>query len=132
VVTGYLNSAAKGIGLAHQPEHDTRYEIAEATDSHFRTDESGIYWKIGEEFASHRTVNHSANEYVRGDAHTNTVEGFFSIIKRGIYGVYHHVSQASNYRTALGFDDTARATLAIKGIAGKRLTYRQPIGEAHA
>jgi len=109
-----------------------------STDSHFRTDESGIYWKIGEGFASHRTVNHSANEYVRGDAHTNTVEGFFSIIKRGIYGVYHHVSQEHlkrylcefdfryNYRTARGFDDTTRAALAVKGIAGKRLMYQQP------
>jgi hypothetical protein len=47
-----------------------------STDSHFRTDESGIYWKIGETFASHRTVNHAASEYVRGDAHTNTVEGY--------------------------------------------------------
>jgi transposase-like protein len=111
-----------------------------SADSHFRTDESGIYWKIGEGFASHRTVNRSANEYVRGDAHTNTVEGFFSIIKRGIYGVYHHVSQEHlkrylcefdfryNYRTTLGFyvDDTTSTTLAVKGIAGKRLMYRQP------
>jgi len=61
-------------------------------DSHFRTDESGVYWQVGEQFASHRTVTHSINEYVRGDAHTNTVEGYFSIFKRGIYGVYHHVS----------------------------------------
>jgi hypothetical protein len=111
-----------------------------SADSHFRTDESGIYWKIGETFKTHRTVNHGASEYVRGDAHTNTVEGFFSILKRGIYGVYHHVSQEHlkrylcefdfryNYRTALGFDDTTRAELAIKGIAGKRLTYRQPHG----
>jgi transposase-like protein len=109
-----------------------------AKDTHFRTDESGVYWKVGEEFASHKTVVHSIGEYVRGDAHTNTVEGYFSIFKRGIYGVYHHVSQAHlkrylcefdfryNYRIVLGFDDTTRATLAIKGIAGKRLTYRQP------
>src|SRR5713101_7883795 len=60
-----------------------------AKDSHFRTDESGVYWLIDEQFASHRTVTHSINEYVRGDAHTNTVEGYFSIFKRGIYGVYH-------------------------------------------
>lgn len=92
-----------------------------STDTHFRTDESGIYWKIGETFKTHRTVNRAASEYVRGDAHTNTVEGFFSILKRGIYGVYHHVSQEHlkrhlcefdfryNYRSALGFDDTARA-----------------------
>lgn len=113
-----------------------------AKDSHFRTDESGVYWKIGEEFASHKTVIHSIGEYVRGDAHTNTVEGYFSIFKRGIYGVYHHVSQEHlkrylcefdfryNCRIALGFDDTARAELAIKGIAGKRLTYRRTDGQA--
>ena len=113
-----------------------------STDSHLRTDESGIYWKIGEEFASHLTVNHAANEYVRGDAYTNTIDGYFSILKRGIYGVYHHVSQEHlkrylgefdfryNYRVALGFNDTARAELAIKGIAGKRLTYRRIDGQA--
>ena len=109
-----------------------------AKDTHFRTDESGVYWKVGEEFASHRTVIHSIGEYVRGDAHTNTVEGYFSIFKRGIYGVYHHVSQEHlkrylcefdfryNYRIALGFNDATRAILAVKGIAGKRLTYRRP------
>lgn len=83
-------------------------------------------------------MNHSPNEYVRGDAHTNTVEGYFSILKRGIYGVYHHVSQEHlkrylcefdfryNYRIALGFDDAARATLAVRGTAGKRLTLLTP------
>jgi transposase-like protein len=111
-----------------------------AKDSHFRTDESGVYWKIGEEFASHTTVIHSIGEYVRGDAHTNTIEGYFSIFKRGIYGVYHHVSQTHlkrylcefdfryNERIALGVDDTERAAKAIRGAAGKRLTYRQPRG----
>jgi transposase-like protein len=80
--------------------------IAEAlsTDSHFRTDESGVYWNIGEQFASHRTVVHSANEYVRGDAHTNTVEGYFSILKRGIYGVYQHVSEHHLKRYLAEFD----------------------------
>jgi hypothetical protein len=107
-----------------------------ANDTHFRTDESPLYYKIGEGFASHRTVNHSISEYVRGDAHTNTIEGYFSILKRGIYGVYHHVSPGHlkrylgdfdfryNHRVALGFDDTTRAALAVKGIVGKRLTYR--------
>jgi transposase-like protein len=108
-----------------------------AKDSHFRTDESGVYWEVGEQFASHRTVVHSIGEYVRGDAHTNTIEGYFSIFKRGIYGVYHHVSQTHlkrylgefdfryNYRTALGFTDRERTTIALKGIIGKRLTYRR-------
>jgi transposase-like protein len=111
-----------------------------AKDTHFRTDESALYYGVGEHFKTHRTVNHSIKEYVRGDAYTNTVEGYFSIFKRGIYGVYHHVSQEHlkrylcefdfryNYRIALRFDDTARATLAIKGVAGKRLTYRNPHG----
>src|ERR1700726_2565829 len=61
-------------------------EAAASRESHFRT---GIYWRVGEEFTTHRTVNHSAEEYVRGDAHTNTVEGMFAILKRGIYGIYH-------------------------------------------
>ncbi|MBV9829077.1 MAG: IS1595 family transposase [Alphaproteobacteria bacterium] len=114
--------------------------------SHLRTDESGIYWKVGEGFASHQTVNHGIAEYVRGDAHTNTVEGYFAILKRGVYGTYHHVSEAHlkryigefdfryNYRTKLGFDDATRAALAVKGIAGKRLTYAKPGsgGEARA
>jgi transposase-like protein len=107
-----------------------------AKDSHFRTDESGVYWKIGEEFASHKTVAHSIGEYVRGDAHTNTVEGYFSIFKRGIYGVYHHVSQEHlkrylcefdfryNY-LALGFTDKQRTDAIMRGIVGKRLTYRR-------
>jgi hypothetical protein len=106
--------------------------------SHLRTDESGVYWRIGEEFKTHRTVNHSADEYVRGDAHTNTIDGFFSILKRGIYGVYQHVSETHlhrylkefdfryNNRAVLGINDTERATRAIQGAAGKRLLYRQP------
>ena len=104
--------------------------------SHLRTDESGVYWEAGEGFASHRTVNHSAAEYVRGDAYTNTVEGYFSILKRGIVGVYHHVSEEHlkrylaefdfryNERIALGIDDVERTERAIRGIVGKRLTYR--------
>lgn len=103
--------------------------------SHLRTDESGVYWKVGEEFASHKTVNHSADEYVRGDASTNAAENFFSILKRGIYGTYQHVSAAHLHRylaefdfrhsnrSGLGISDAERALLALKGIEGKRLTY---------
>jgi transposase-like protein len=104
--------------------------------SHLRTDESGVYWEVGEKFASHRTVVHSQNEYVRGDAHTNNAEGYFSILKRGIYGVYQHVSEEHlrrylaefdfrhNNRIALGTDDVERSERALKGVVGKRLTYR--------
>jgi transposase-like protein len=112
-----------------------------AKDTHFRTDSSPVYIGLGDGFKSHATVNHSIKEYVRGDAYTNTAEGYFSILKRGIYGVYHHVSAEHlkrylgefdfryNHRIALGFDDATRTALAVKGGEGKRLTYR-PAGRA--
>lgn len=90
------------------------------------------------------TVTHSAGEYVRGDVHTNTIEGFFSILKRGINGVYHHVSQQHlkrylaefdfryNERVALGVDDFERTMTALLGIKGKRLTYKGPGVQAQA
>jgi len=108
------------------------------------TDDAGQYRPIGREFASHETVNHGIEEYVRGEAHSNTVEGFFSILKRGVIGTYHHVSEAHlsrylaefdfryNNRTALGVDDTMRTDEALKGSTGKRLTYRRTSQAAHA
>jgi transposase-like protein len=105
--------------------------------SYLMTDEALVYPKIGDEFAGHGTVNHSAEEYVRAYFwHTNTVENYFSIFKRGIYGCYFHVSEAHlhryaaefdfryNNRIALGIDDKERAERALKGVKGKRLTYR--------
>ncbi|HUC72349.1 MAG TPA: IS1595 family transposase [Stellaceae bacterium] len=112
--------------------------------SHLRTDESGVYWKTGEKFASHRTVNHAQKEYVRGDASTNAAENFFSILKRGVYGTYQHVSEEHlhrylaefdfrhNNRVKLGIGDTERARLAIVGAEGKRLTYRRTRSRAGA
>jgi len=106
--------------------------------SHFRTDESGIYWKVGEEFKTHETVVHSADEYVRGDAHVNTAEGYFAILKRGIYGNFHHISEAHLHRYLAEFDfrynrrnisDAERANDLLRGAKGKRLLYRQPDGE---
>jgi transposase-like protein len=107
--------------------------------SYLMTDDALVYTAVTRDFAGHGTVNHSAEEYVRaGVWHTNTVENYFSIFKRGIYGVYHHVSETHlhryaaefdfryNRRLALGIDDATRADAAIRGIAGKRLTYRQP------
>ena len=103
-------------------------------DSIVMSDDGGS--RVGREFARHRSVNHSIGEYVRGDAHTNTIEGYFSILKRGITGVYHHVSPQHlkrylaefdfryNERAALGVTDEARADTLIRGIVGKRLTYR--------
>jgi hypothetical protein len=90
-----------------------------------------------QEYASHETVNHSENEYARGDVTTNTVEGFFSIFKRGMRGVYqrcgeqhlqaylHEFDFRYSHRAALGIEDAERTTLAIKGAEGKRLMYVQ-------
>jgi transposase-like protein len=109
--------------------------------SRLMTDDASWYVRIGEEFASHNTVNHEKDEYVRGDVHSNTVENYFSILKRGVYGTYHHVSaehlprylaefdfRYSN-RAKLGINDGERAARAITGARGKRLTYRQAHSE---
>jgi transposase-like protein len=102
------------------------------------TDEGKWYNELGEHFASHDTVNHSQEEYVRGDITTNTVEGYYSIFKRGMKGVYQHCSEKHLHRylaeydfrysnrAALGIDDYTRAEIAAKGIVGTRLTYRRP------
>jgi len=91
----------------------------------------------GYAFASHETVNHGKEEYVRGDAHTNTIEGYFSVFKRGMKGIYQHCSEQHlqrylnefdfrySNRAALGVDDLLRTMRAIKGAQGKRLTYNQ-------
>ena len=110
--------------------------------SHLMTDSARHYVKTGAEFASHAMVDHSSGEYVRdGWKHSNTVENYFSILKRGVYGVYHHVSEAHLSRYLGEFDfrysthrisDVERADLMLKATTGKRLTYR-PLGEgAHA
>jgi transposase-like protein len=111
--------------------------------SYVMTDESPTYAVIKDDFSGHGTVNHSDEEYVRAFFwHTNTVEGYFSILKRGINGVYHHVSAEHlhrylaefdfryNNRAALKIDDNARTENAVRGVVGKRLTYRRTRGEA--
>ena len=101
------------------------------------TDELSAYKKLGDEFVSHEAVNHSIKEYARSHVTTNTVEGYFALFKRGMKGVYQHCSERHlhrylaefdfryNNRVALGIGDTANALIALlKGISGKRLTYR--------
>jgi transposase-like protein len=107
------------------------------------TDDAGQYRHMHRDFR-HEVVNHGIEEYVRGEAHTNTVEGYFSILKRGITGTYHHVSQQHlkrylaefdfryNNRSGVGVEDGERAAKALKGIEGKRLTYRIPHGVKRA
>ena len=99
------------------------------------TDEHAGYKTVGKEFVAHGTVSHSTGEYGRATYfHTNTIENFFSIFKRGIIGVYHHVSEAHLKRYTTEFDfryntrklnDFERADKALSGIQGKRLTYRR-------
>lgn len=112
--------------------------------STLHTDESNLYTVLGGEFAEHETVKHSAKECVRGDVHTNTVEGFFSIYKRGMKGIYQHCSEAHlhrylaefdfryNNRSGLGVEDTERAAKIIQQAGGKRLTYRRTNETANA
>jgi transposase-like protein len=103
-------------------------------EAHLRTDSFMSYVKVGKEYASHEAVNHDV-EYVRGDAHTNTAENFFSILKRGIDGIYHHVSEAHldrylaefdfryNHRVGNGYSDADRTRIALSRVGGKRLRY---------
>ena len=105
------------------------------------TDESRLYKSVGHEFGGHFTINHSKGEYVRGDVTTNHIENVFSVFKRGMRGVYQHCGEkhlhrfqrvrvSLNQRTALGVTDVERAEAALRGIEGKRLTYRR-IDETH-
>jgi transposase-like protein len=108
--------------------------------SYLMTDEALVYERLGREFAGHGTVNHSSDEYVRtgGFHHTNMVESFFALLKRAVYGQFHHVSEAHlhrylaeadfkyNTRSALGIEDAERADALLRGAKGKRLLYRQP------
>jgi hypothetical protein len=109
--------------------------------SHLRTDDARFYNTIGQEFASHKTTLHSLREFSRGDGnHSNTAENFFSILKRGVVGTYHHMSATHMHRYLAEFDlrystkdktDTDRAADILKGMEGRRLTYRR-IGQLAA
>ena len=113
-----------------------------AKEANLMTDEAGFYKTIGKDYASHTFVSHSAGEYVRkGEAaiHTNTIEGYFSIFKRGMRGIYQHCQKKHLHRylaefdfrysnrAALGCNDADRADTLLRGVVGKRLTY-QPAG----
>jgi transposase-like protein len=111
--------------------------------STLNTDEAAPYVRLGREFAAHHAVDHSRDEYAyKLDGRTvsiNAAENYFSILKRGINGVYHSVSEAHLHRylaefdfrysnrSKLGFEDAERAAKAIMGAEGKRLTYNQPL-----
>lgn len=137
------------LGLVERGGYVRTFHIAQATkinvaklvtenvahESRLFTDESLLYRGMEQTFADHQTVCHSAKEYVRGEVHSNTMEGYFSIFKRGMKGVYQHCAEKHlhrylaefdfrhNRRLALGVDDETRATNILTGIVGKRLTY---------
>ena len=132
---------ARTFHVAHATQDTVSKIMGEniARETRIATDESNLYKIVPWQFAKHETVKHSANEYVRGDVHTNTVEGYFSVFKRGMKGVYQHCGEKHlhrylaefdfryNTRTALGYNDADRAAELAKGITGKRLTYRRPV-----
>lgn len=107
-----------------------------AKESTVCTDEAGQYRNLAREFAQHDFVRHGAGEYGRGEVHTNTAEGYFSIFKRGMKGVYQHCAKKHlhryaaefdfryNHRSANGFSDSQRADSVLSSIRGKRITYR--------
>jgi transposase-like protein len=111
-------------------------------DSRLVTDKGATFKFLG--FAAHESVDHSKYEWARGDVHTNTLEGFFSVFKRGIVGVYQHVDTKhfdrylaefdfrQNTRAKLGINDSDRAAIALQGVKGKRLTYETTSREAKA
>lgn len=111
-----------------------------ARESTFYTDESGLYRGLSAHFAEHSTVKHSVGEYVRGNVHSNTIEGYFSIFKRGMKGIYQHCGEKHlhrylaefdfryNNRVKLGCSDYERSCRLVEGMEGKRLTYRRTDG----
>lgn len=116
-------------------------------EAKLRTDESSLYRQMGKFIREHETVNHERGEYVRLNdptVHTNTIEGFFSIFKRGMRGVYQHCDKKHlhrylaefdfrySYRVALGVGDEERAGIALSGVVGRRLTYRSTGQRAEA
>ncbi|MEM9397189.1 MAG: IS1595 family transposase [Pseudomonadota bacterium] len=106
------------------------------------TDEAGQYRSLGDVFDTHDFVRRGKGEYGRGDVHTNTIEGYFSIFKRGMKGMYQHCAKKHlhryaaefefryNHRIANGTDDAERASIALKSVTGKRLTYERAGGIA--
>jgi len=114
-------------------------ETVDFGNSQLMTDEFRSYTSIGHEFANgHKVVYHSAGEYSRGEAHTNSAESFFAIVKRGLYGVYHSVSKKHLHRYMNEFafrfngrklTDGDRTARAIRGAEGKRLYYRDPVAK---
>ena len=130
-------------------EHLRPFVVKNASrKSTLNTDEASYYVKMGREFADHKAVDHSRKEYAYKDGgrtvSRNSAENYFSVFKRGVYGIYHSISEAHlhrylaefdfryNNRSKLGVEDAERAAKAMNGMAGKRLMYHRPRETAHA
>lgn len=132
------------VAAVHLKQTSNVYDVRQILVTHalrssdLHTDQSVLYTQVGKEFASHKSVNHTV-EYVTADGmHTNNVENFFGVFKKGMVGTYHfcgeqHLQKYLNEfafrysnRSGIGVEDVARAAKALKGIEGKRLTYRRP------
>lgn len=105
-------------------------------NAHMMSDDLNVYHPLSMGFRKHETIVHSKGEYARGNVHTNTVEGFFGLLKRGIVGSFHHVSKGhlSRYCDEFAFrynrrhiSDGERAASMVLGAEGKRLTYKAPL-----
>jgi transposase-like protein len=133
------DGVARSMRVASVTADELQGAVREYVDREARviTDSFSSYRGLSRDFAGHELINHADDEWVRGDVHTNTVEGFFSILKRGINGVYHHVSEAHlpryldefdfryNTRSANGFTDADRTRVALAQTGGKRLRYAE-------
>jgi transposase-like protein len=128
---------ARSVHVANIHANNVRSALVTNIDraSTLMTDEARIYWSVGKEFARHGHTLHAGRQFAKGDIHSNSAENFFSILKRGVIGTYHHMSEAHMHRYLVEFDfrysnrkitDTERTAIAIKGARGKRLMYRQP------
>lgn len=127
VFTGHFTAATVGEILSQRV----------ATDTRLLTDEARFYKPVGKAFAAHEAVAHARGEYVRGTAHTNTIEGFFGIFKRGMRGIYQHCGSQHLHRYLAEFDfrytnrqgvgtnDAERAALVVAGGIGRRLMYKR-------
>jgi hypothetical protein len=134
---------ARSFHVANLHAGNVRSAIVTNVDrqSALMTDDARIYWSLGREFAAHETTLHSNREFARpGGIHSNNAENFFSILKRGVIGTYHHWSECHMHRYLAEFDfrystkgnnDFERSEICLKNIAGKRLTYRR-IGQLAA
>jgi hypothetical protein len=117
----------------------TLHNLRTALVQNVTPDSLNLYGFVSKPFKSHETVDHSIEEYVRGDVYTNTVESVFSLLKRGVYGTFHSVSKKHLYRYLAEFDfrynhrrvdDGARTVAAIRKAQGKRLRFKEPVAKA--